>query len=267
MKFQRIDPSSKASLAVECYWIVEDDDVTPVKQKIIPDGFTEMIFHFGDHYRIQLNNKWSKQGKSLLAAQIKGHFYLENSGRTEILGIKLKPSAITHLFGVPMKSTTDTVVELRKALGRKASPLEKALREADGAHRAAIANDIFEKLCFNYPASHPVDQALQMIFARKGMIAVADICKELSVSERYVEKLFQNYVGLSPKFFARIIRFSHIFQLIKDKDPDWAAVVFEAGYYDQSHFIRNFKAFTGEDPSEYIFAEKTLANFFMKKSA
>jgi AraC-like DNA-binding protein len=85
------------------------------------------------------------------------------------------------------------------------------------------------------------------------------------VGERYLQQLFQKYIGVSPKFFARIVRFSYIFKVIKDEDPNWADVVYEAGYYDQSHFIRNFKAFTGEDPSAYIFAEKSLANFFMKK--
>jgi AraC-like DNA-binding protein len=268
MKFQRIEPSPVASRAVECYWVVGDEDTTPVKQKIIPDGFAEIIFHFGDPYRIQLNSKWSRQGKSLLAAQIKGHFYLENTGVTEIVGIKLKPAAVTHLFDMPMKGTADSVRSVAAVLGRKGLTLEKAIRsEKDNLKRIEMADTIIAGLCSQYPASHPIDRALEIIFAKKGMVAVADICKELSVGERYVEKLFQTYVGLSPKFFARIIRFSHIFQLIKDKDPDWSAVVFEAGYYDQSHFIRNFKAFTGEDPSEYIFAEKTLANFFMKKTA
>jgi AraC-like DNA-binding protein len=97
------------------------------------------------------------------------------------------------------------------------------------------------------------------------MVTMASVCKELGIGERYLQRLFQNYIGVSPKFFARIVRFSYIFQLIKDESPTWADVVYEAGYYDQSHFIRNFKAFTGEDPGKYIFAEKSLANFFMRK--
>ncbi len=267
MKFQRIDPSPLAAKAVECYWVVEDEDATPVKQKIIPDGFTEIIFHFGDPYRIRLRDRWALQGRSLFAAQIKGHFFLENTGRTEIVGIKLKPAAITHLFGVSMAGTADTVLTLRGSLGSKMERLEKSIpKDRNNTERVAIANAFFEECCSGYPASHPLDRALEMIFERKGMIGVAEISKELSVGERYTEKLFSHYVGLSPKFFARIIRFGYIFQLIKEHVPDWATVVYEAGYYDQSHFIRNFKAFTGEDPSEYLFEDATLANFFLKKS-
>lgn len=262
MEFSRIEPTGLATKAVECYWTVRDSNLTPVKQKIIPDGFTEIIFHYGDHYRINLDGRWTKQGKRLLAGQISKYFFLENSGATNILGIKLKPSALAHLFGIPMVDTVDKVVALDKALGRKINV------------DASNVDEYFNDLCVKYPADHPVDRAVEMIFAKKGMITVAEICSELSVGERYIQQLFQKYVGLSPKFFARVIRFSHIFNVIKENDPtdlsgqaDWAEVVYKAGFYDQSHFIRNFKAFTGEDPTAYIFAEKNLANFFMKKSA
>lgn len=249
MEFRRIEPTGAAAKAVECYWTVKDNNTTPVKQKVIPDGFTEIIFHFGDHYRINLDGRWKKQSTQLLAGQISKFFYLENSGVTDILGIKLKPAALTHLFGIAMKDKVDKV----EPLSIKIDP--------------GNVDEYFNELCQKYPTDHPVDQALEIIFSKKGMTDVASVCKELSIGDRYLQQLFQKYVGLSPKFFARIVRFSHIFSVIKEAAPNWADVVYEAGYYDQSHFIRNFKAFTGEDPSEYIFAEKTLANFFMKKGS
>lgn len=253
MNFRRVEPLGPAQRAVECYWMVEDTDTTPVKQKIIPDGFTEIIFHYGDHYRINLEDKWEKQATSLLAGQITRHFYLENTGATDIIGIKLKPAAAAHLFGVKMNEITDKVIPFDKL-----KPI-KELKDIE------LIDKYFNDLCVDYPHDHIVDTSLAMIFSKHGMISVNDICKELSITDRYLQQLFRKYVGLSPKFFARIIRFGYIFQVIKEKSPDWASVVYEAGYYDQSHFIRNFKAFTGEDPTEYIFAEKSLANFFMKK--
>lgn len=247
MEFRRIEPTGDAAKAVECYWTVRDDDPTPVRQKIIPDGFAEIIFHSGDHYRINLDGRWKRQGKRLLAGQIRKFFYLENSGVTDIFGIKLKPTAVTHIFDIPMTDKVDKVVKLGVDIDVR------------------NVNEFFSQLCRNYPVDHPADRAVEMIFAKKGMVNITSICKDLSIGERYLQQLFKKYVGVTPKFFARIVRFAYIFQLIKDEDPNWADVVYEAGYYDQSHFIRNFKAFTGEDPSRYIFEEKTLANFFMKK--
>jgi AraC-like DNA-binding protein len=251
MEFRRIEPTGNASRAVECYWHVKDDNAKPVQHKIIPDGFAEIILHFGDSYRINLDGSWRKQGKRLLAGQITKYFFLENTGVSNIFGIKLKPTAPAHLFGIGMKNIVDKVIDLDDRIKTDVNNIDEC----------------FNEFCRNYPSDHPADKAVDIIFSKKGMVTIGSLCDELSLSERYLQQLFQKYVGLSPKFFARVVRFSHIFQLIKDKDPDWAQVVYEAGYYDQSHFIRNFKVFTGEDPSGYIFAEKTLANFFMKKTA
>jgi AraC-like DNA-binding protein len=66
--------------------------------------------------------------------------------------------------------------------------------------------------------------------------------------------------------FARIIRFSYIFQLVQDNHQSWCGLAYEAAFYDQSHFIRNFKDFTGENPADYKFEEKNMANFFLSGS-
>ena len=77
MLFQRFAPDKELEPLIESYWIANDDDPTPRQQKIIPDGFTEIIFHLGDAYRIRLDRKWEMQSESLLAGQIRKHFFLE----------------------------------------------------------------------------------------------------------------------------------------------------------------------------------------------
>jgi AraC-like DNA-binding protein len=106
---------------------------------------------------------------------------------------------------------------------------------------------------------------LEKVSESRGMNSVSDLANELKISERQLERIFKQYVGLSPKFYSRIIRFSTIFQLKEQGDPNWIDLTYESGFADQSHFIRNFKAFTGEDPSSYSFGDQNMANFFMKK--
>jgi transcriptional regulator GlxA family with amidase domain len=89
--------------------------------------------------------------------------------------------------------------------------------------------------------------------------------KDFFITERQLERLFKKYIGLSPKFYSRIIRFNHIFQLVKEKRISWLEITHLSGYFDQSHFIRDFKAFTGEEPSQYFFDAPDMANFFLKK--
>lgn len=266
MNFTRATPVSGLDSIIECFWTVEGEESSPERQKIIPDAFVELIFHFGDPYRVRLSTKWEIQGKSLLAGQISKHFCLENTGRSGIFAAKLKPAVITHLFGIEMHTLTNKVIGL-KSLGEDHDlvALDRELRSVDPRKRQETCERFFLERKDRLPASHPVDLAVGEIFRKHGMISVKDVAGGLAITERYLEQLFKKFVGLSPKLFSRIVRFSYIFQLIKDKHPDWSDVVFQSGFYDQSHFIRNFKAFTGEDPTKYVFDRKDLANFFLRQ--
>lgn len=262
--FKSYTPSPHLQFLVESYWTVEDAENAVHTQKILPDGFPEIIFHFADPYRININGQWMVQQKSLLAGQLTKFFFLENTGRAEILGIKLKPTALSRLAKLDMHVFNDRVVELLTELPAW-EPLDKEVRQ-----RGSLPDRIAQVEQFLTTAARPsaptaTEKAVARIFDSRGMITVGELAKDVSLTERQVEHLFRKNVGLSPKLYARIVRFNHVFRLLNDKEPDWMALVAEAGYYDQSHFIHNFKAFAGEDPSSYGFTEKTMANFFLQK--
>src|SRR5688572_10005210 len=264
MQFNRIEPPDELRHLVECYWIAKSNSVIPVQQKIIPDGFPEIIFHFGDPYRIELKNEWELQSNSLVAGQITKYFFLENTGSSDILGIKLKPAALTQLFGSDMSSLKDNVIALPYLKNSNLNQVDHSIREInDSNERVGIINGFLSTLVAQ---ANPIEKAIDSIFSSNGMNSIASICEQSGITERQLERHFKKYIGLSPKFYARIIRFSYIFQIAQEKKLSWAEVGLESGFYDQPHFIKNFKSFTGEDPSTYFFDEPNLANFFLKKS-
>ena len=265
MQFQRIDPRDKLKNLVECFWIMESDDPAPFEQKIISDGFPELIFHFADPYEVKLRDQWTIQPLSLVAGQITRYFYLRNTGRTDILGIKLKPSGLTKLFNISMHELTDQLVPFNFLKNDKLNELEISVRGIDDhLQRIEIIHSQLSEMIS--PAEHhSIDDAIAAIFATQGVISVTDICAATGTSERQLERLFKKYIGLSPKFYSRVIRFSNIFQLAQKKKMSFSELGYESGFYDQSHFIKNFKTFTGEDPSRYFFDEPNMANFFLKK--
>lgn len=266
MKFTRIDPPAELRKLVDCYWLVEDANTNRTLQKIIPDGYPEIVFHFGDPYRIKLGNQWELQAASLLAGQITKFFFLENSGASNILGIKLKPTALTQLMDLEMALLTDRVISLQESGIRKLNILDELIRGAqDHAVRINIINEKFLEWSASMKVQVSVEKAIDAILSSNGVITVAAMCEQCKLSERQAERLFKKFIGLSPKFYTRVIRFSNIFQVAQEKKLSWSEVGLEAGFYDQAHFIKDFKEFTGEDPSHYFFDEPNLANFFMKK--
>lgn len=266
MIFKRIEPPDNLKKMIECYWIVENDDPSPVKQKIIPDGFPEIIFHHGAPYKIRLYDFWQIQSLSLLAGQIRSHFFLENTGKAAITGIKFKPAALAQLYDLSMDDFTDKVADL-SIIDSIDTELSKTVFALQADHEKLIPalNLYFEKKQNQFRENDRINKALDLIFSKNGMITIGEIIGTIGIGERQLERLFRKYVGLSPKFYCRIIRFNYIFQLMQEQSPRLIDLTYDAGFFDQSHFIRNFKAFTGEDPSRYLFDEKNLANFFLKK--
>jgi len=265
MPFYRYEPPDVLRMLIECYWIIEDDNPEPIQQKIIPDGFPEIIFHYGDSYRIKLGNEWELQTKSLLAGQLTNYFFLENTGRSGVLGIKLKPAAITHLFNISMRELTDKVVPLKtNVTGYLDEMEEEVFKTNDHTSMIGVVNRYLERLGKEFKPG-AIDNAIRIIIETHGTVSVNELTEQTRTSERQLERLFNRYVGLSPKFYARVIRFSYIFKCINQKNFTWTDLGLEAGFYDQPHFIKNFKAFSGEEPSRYFFDQPSLANFFMKK--
>ncbi|MXV16262.1 helix-turn-helix domain-containing protein [Hufsiella ginkgonis] len=266
-RFKRVAPSPELAAIIECYWIIISDDATPAEQKIIPDGFVEIIFHLGDPYVIRLKDRWEEQPTALLAGQISRHFMLKNTGRSHMVAIKLKPTAVYHLFGLDMHLLKDRVADLHQAIkGDPFRHLETVLRDTPG-HRevTGLLNDCFKKLLADSDyRPGPADRAVELITGNHGMISVSKLLPGSGTGERRLEYLFRKMVGLSPKLFARIVRFNYIFSLVDEEETNWSEIVYKAAFFDQSHFIRNFKAFTGENPSAYAFREKNIANFFLQ---
>lgn len=266
MLYKRVEPSGDLSSIIECYWIIENDDPTIHQQKILPDGFPELIFHYGKPYRINISGEWETQSLYLLAGQIRNHFFLENTGESGMLGVKLKPTAVSHLFGIRMDQVTDKVLDASEAIGSCIDKTGIQLLEASNYdQKIAIIEDFLRSLEPQEPLEELLTRALVLINKENGILPIAELHEKLNVSERKLERLFQRHIGLSPKFYSRIIRFNHVFSMVQEKQLSWSELALNTGYYDQSHFIKNFQEFTGEDPGKYFFENENMANFFLKK--
>ncbi|MBL7864848.1 MAG: AraC family transcriptional regulator [Cyclobacteriaceae bacterium] len=266
MKYQRIKPCEKLAGIVGWYWQAESEDATSQVQKIIPDGYPEMVFHFGDPFRIRLGNHWQQQGQALLGGQIQHHFHLQNTGVANIFGISFHPTALSRLFGLDMQQITNRVVDIEEVLPKL--QLVRGIMSAGSTQaRIAAAETSLLSILSGATADHPIDRALQIMRDRKGLISMEELSESIQLGSRQMQRLFQKYVGVTPKFYARVIRFNTLFDLVKEEGTTWLDMVHASGYYDQSHFIRNFKAFTGEDPTTYSFASPSLTNFFAFKSS
>ncbi len=269
MLYTQKDSIPELSRFIKKFWMVNSIDESIIKrEKIVPDGYPEIIFHYKEPYIANFHDSWEKQAKQLIVGQIKNYFYVENTGCSGIFGIKFQPSALKILFGINMHTLTDKVVSLDSYDIKIFNDLIQFLGKGEPSFDEMILkaeNLLLEYLISkNYHISQS-EKTIQILHDKKGAINLTDLYELAEINERGLERFFRNYIGLTPKYYTRIIRFSHIFQLVQKHQKDWQEIIFLAGFYDQSHFIKNFKEFTGEDPSKYKFSEHNLSNFFLSE--
>jgi transcriptional regulator GlxA family with amidase domain len=109
-----------------------------------------------------------------------------------------------------------------------------------------------------------LENAVDCIAANQGLISIEELTRQVGLGRRQLERKFALHVGVSPKLYTRIIRFQRILDLVQKAERfEWPDVSVNCGYYDQSHLIRDFKAFSGRTPDDYLSADETMARLFL----
>lgn len=183
--------------------------------------------------------------------------YIDTRHEGESRGVEvcLTPLGARVLLGIPAGELTRRVVDLDDILGREAQRLSERLYDAScWEERFALLDDRFASQVFDGPAlTAAVAAALRQIHDSGGTESVGTLVAGAGCSHRHFIARFREEVGLAPKTVARLVRFSRVrLALDGDTAADWAGIVHRCGYYDQAHLHRDFRAFTGLSPSEFV---------------
>ncbi len=266
--YKQQEPIAELKNCIKSFWLIDSEgDKSSFVQKIIPDGYPELIFHYKSTFRANISGEWFLQDKYLVAGQIRNHFFLENTGEIGMFGIKLQPWTLKLLFNIDINLLTDMVISIADAKLSILNPLKDILiNEKPFESKVEIIENWFiDNIDLKNENISKGQNAVQYFIDKNGEISIQEVLEFIDISQRSLERYFKAYIGLTPKFYSRIIRFTNVFKLVKAENFNWSDIAYLAGFYDQSHFIKNFKEFTGEEPSGYGFDEQNMANFFLKK--
>ncbi len=172
-----------------------------------------------------------------------------HDGAAHSLQVDLTPLGARRLLGVPLHELADRAVPLDALLGRDADRLVDALATAPGwKRRFALLDAALARRAADAPPPRPdVAYAWRRLAETHGTTPVAALTRELRCSRRHLASRFREEVGLTPKAFARVVRFRRAADLLRD-GRDLAATAAACGYADQAHLHRDFKALAGITP-------------------
>lgn len=273
MNYQTFKPRPNLMPIVKCFWTLEvPAQKNPQRQIILPDGCVDMCFILGDDIkRYTSDDDFVIQPRQMLLGQITKRFFIEPTGNVNTFAIRFYPYGFVNFIDVPFNELVNKETSLNKLFGD-----EKAERLSQKIIQANTTNDridIVEKFLIGElhnkaTIDNIVKSTIDTMFLVKGSKSVNAILKDDLTKRRQLERKFIKQIGLSPKQLSKIIRLQATLQLLLNQTKGTlTSIAYENEYYDQAHFIKDFKEFTGITPKQFLTNDKmVLSSLLYKKN-
>ena len=232
--------------------IDHDRHAAPILSPFPPTPLQFIVFYLDDEALTQKEGEAAtkKRARCIVVGPQATRMNLLIRGSHRCFVIAFRPGGLYRMLHIPMKELYDDGFEGRDVIGGAMSSLTEALQEAGSFDQMVVTAEKFLLQKNNIIESTPFDSAMQVLLQYNGLISIDRIASLSCLSVRQFERKCIERIGLSPKFYARLARFSKAYRLRESRPGmSWTAVAHESGYYDQMHFIRDFRQFAGLTPS------------------
>ena len=268
MNYQTFEPNENLVSLIKCYWTLEStDEEIPEKQTIVPDGCIEMIFHYCDAYKQYIENGNSIiQPKCFVIGQLTRPLEIEPTGKTGIFSIRFHPNGFLPFTTLPIKEMENTAVALEKIFGTDGQEIErKSLNVNTTLERIKLIESFFLRRLSDRPTiDRIVKSTVETILTANGQLSIDELSKKTNINRRQLERKFSLAIGLSPKQLSKTVRLQAMLKILLNKQfTSLTSLAYQGDYYDQAHFIKDFREFTGFTPKEFYGSEVKMTSFFI----
>jgi AraC-like DNA-binding protein len=252
---------------VAVIWVFESDVGLPSadSRMIVPDGRGKILVPYRNSLCAAVNQRLMnalEQQIFLVGIQSNPAIIESTATTTNTIGVELTPQGLYHLFHLCMQEIANRMVSFDELFGAWGARLQTLVGDQEdpqdkiGLLQTALTHLLAtneQAYAYRYA---PLDRALELLIQTHGTMRVAELASHMGYTTRYVDRLFREHVGLSPKLLARILRFQQGYHLWMQHPAPMAYGDLRLGrlqryYADQSHFIHEFTRFTGFTPQRY----------------
>ncbi|MCW9705495.1 helix-turn-helix domain-containing protein [Fodinibius salsisoli] len=255
--YTTIPPPDHLSTYVRFFWILESNG--PYVHRQLADISPELIFHYkGKFDKIGPEGARTPSFRSGIHGQSNTISRFTIDREFGIFGVYLYPYAIPPLLQMESTEIIGRMPDLSTLWSKEGSLLEEQMcTAADNQQRLQIITDFLSQKLLNRENNHPaIFNSVQYILKTKGILTVETLASKCGLSQRQFGRLFKQYTGFTPKLFSRITRFHAATKRYENGyNQSLTEVALDCGYYDQSHFIQDFKTFAGCLPSVFFSGE------------
>lgn len=240
--------------------------------RFLPDGEVQLIFDLTDYPKYIYDNETLKEIQSCQNVWFSGFrtepITIPSGKESEMLIVQFKKGKAFPFLIEPMHNLTNFVIDAELVISPKILKIRERLLEVISPNeKYQVLEKQLLKIYLNKLKENPfVDFAVSTIISTPTQCSIKTISDKVGYSQKHTIKLFKEHVGVTPKEFLKVIRFQKAIQQIDNQvSVNWSQIAFDCGFYDQSHFIADFKGFSGFTPSEYIKQRGDILNYIPVK--
>lgn len=237
----RLWPSDDLSIFVERYWIIRWDlrGRSPHRQETLPNPCVNLVF---------------EKGNSRIYGVFTGRFSQVLKDQGQVFGIKFRPGGFYPFYRVPIFEIANASIRLEEVFDVDVKVLEEEILTADrDEDMVEIAETFLRSRLPEKDANVDlINRLVDCIMGNETISNVEDLAAAFRLSTRTLQRLFRRYVGIGPKWVIARYRIQEaVAGLDVGGTVDWARFAVDLGYFDQAHFVKDFKALVGKTPTEY----------------
>jgi AraC-like DNA-binding protein len=245
IRYEELLPEPRLADYIYCYWQLKSEYklLSPFSYRVIPDGCIDIFFDVSN----------SSEARVMGFSNVHTEFLLDTC--FNYVGIRFFPGAFPFVFNLDAAPLTNRDERFDDVVPGAAKDLASFIGEESELEKIRF---LFDKFFLKKIASisNVVDMrfynAIMTILKTHGTLNLQSEL-DTGISPRQLRRLFEYYVGISPKMFSKVVRFQYFFQMLTaSQGNSFNKVFLEAGYYDQPHFNKDFKAFFGLTPTEAL---------------
>jgi len=240
-EYREIAPSPRLARTIECFWTMEQLGPEPL-HRVLPDGCADILFtRDGDTAVIEAVGPMTRYRD-----------FPQCDGRL-IVGVRFHPGMWTAQLGLPGDRITDEILPLEQLWGGRARDLRDRLAEATHRQECLCHLEqwigVLEQTLPAVEDAGPFQRAVAWMMERHGCVSIDEVADQCGLSARQFRRICLAQTGLAPKFLARVLRFRHALAQVHMHPCAFAHMALDCGYYDQAHFINEFRELSGRTPA------------------
>jgi AraC-like DNA-binding protein len=255
---------------VRSLWYARVPQAPHARERVLPTGCVQVIVNLARDFLLDCpeGKADSRMPPALVVGARSVYEIVDTSDMAELIGIVFEPGGFGLFAADAVDLFSNRTIDLEAVWGATTRGLRDRLRELPtpevrlGCLEGFLAERVAPRLTRHGPLrSCEVAFALHAFACEPGAATVREVARKIGWSERHFSQVFREEVGLAPKTWSRVQRFQRVVrQLHAGCEVRWAELALDCGYYDQSHFANEFRAFSGIDATTYSARRTVWAN-------